>query len=74
MGIVTNKGIGGAGITPVEIHVFVDELIPIDFIEIEGAGHLNVAFGPQFIDQVLVRGFFVDLIQRVKYRNRELSL
>jgi hypothetical protein len=65
MGIVTNKGIGGAGITPVEIHVFIDQFVPVDFIEIKGAGHLNVEFGPQFIDQVLVRGFFVNLIQRV---------
>jgi hypothetical protein len=65
MRILTNKGIGSAGITPVEILVFIDQFIPVDFIEIKGAGHLNVEFGPQFIDQVLVRGFFVNLIQRV---------
>jgi hypothetical protein len=65
MGVLTNEGIGSTGIPPIKIHVFIDQFIPVDFIEIERTGHLNIEFGSQFVDQVPVRGFFIDLIQRV---------
>jgi hypothetical protein len=71
--IVPNKGIGATGIASIGVNVFVYQLALLDFIEVKGASDLDEESFIQFINNIVVRKFFVNLIQRIQHSEGNLS-